>query len=66
MKVLVQGTLNPGQKVNIAGDQPIYALGKQAQWMYSDKYSDVIWMMSPLHIEMAYMSAIGNWIEDSS
>ena len=27
--------------------------------------ADVIWMMGPLHIEMAYMSAIGDWIDGS-
>ena len=58
-------TLNPGQKVIITGDQPVYALGKQVQWMYEERYRDVIWMMGPLDIEMAYMSAIGDWIEGS-
>ena len=58
-------SLNPGQKVIITADQPVYALGKQVQWMYNDRYSDVIWMMGPLHIEMAYMGAIGDWIEGS-
>ena len=49
----------------ITGDQPVYALGKQVQLMYSLEFDKVIWMMGPLHIEMAFISAIGDWLEGS-
>ena len=58
--------LNPSQKlVVLTGDQPLYALGKQVQWMYPDQYDDVLWMMGPLHIEMAFLHALGNWFSES-
>ena len=57
--------LNPKQKVIITGDQPVYALGKQVQWNYQNRYSTVFWMMGPLHIEMAFLSTIGDWLEGS-
>ena len=58
--------LNPSQKqVVITGDQPVYALGKQVQWLYPDQYEDILWMMGPLHIEMAFLHAIGNWLSES-
>ena len=58
--------LNPSQKqVVITGDQPVYALGKQVQWMYPDRYDDILWMMGSLHIEMAFLHALGNWLSES-
>ena len=33
--------------------------------MYEERYKNVIWMMDPLHIEMAFSSAIGEWLEGS-
>lgn len=57
--------LNADQKVLITADQPVYALGKQVQWMYNERYMNVVWLMGPLHVEMAYMSAIGNWVNGS-
>ena len=53
--------LNPGQMTIITGDQPVYAIGKQVNWMFPERYQNVIWMMGPLHIEMAFLSAIGDW-----
>ena len=35
------------------------------QWIYNDEYQNVVWMMGPLHVEMAYMSAIGDWVDGS-
>ena len=46
----ITNSLNPGQKVLITGDQPVYALGKQVQWIYNDEYQNVVWMMGPLHV----------------
>ena len=68
MEVIQQITLhmNPTQKqVFITGDQPVYALGKRLQWMYQCQFSNIFWMMGPLHIEMAFLHAIGNWLDGS-
>ena len=51
--------LNPSQVSVIAGDQPAYALGKKVQWMYPSHHNGIVWMMGPLHIGMAFLSAIG-------
>ena len=68
MKIIKQLTqhLNLSQKqIIITGDQPVYALGKKVQWMFPDQFRDVLWMMGPLHNEMAFLDAIGNWLERS-
>ena len=57
--------LSPGQSSVITGDQPVYTLRKQMQWMYPDKFKNVIWMMGPLHKEMAFMVVIGDWLAES-
>ena len=58
--------LNPVQISSvITGDQPVYALGKQVQWMYQDEFADVVWMMGPLHIETAHINMNGDWLEGS-
>ena len=31
--------------------------------MYEERYKNVIWMIGPLHIEMAFSSAIRDWLE---
>ena len=55
--------LNRGLVRIIAGGQPVYALRKKVQQMYPSHYNDIVWMMGPLHIEMAFHSAIGDWLE---
>ena len=57
--------LNPGQITVLTADQPVYAIGKQVQWNYSERYGNVFWMMGPLHIEMVVLSALGDWLEGS-
>ena len=59
--------LNPQQAVVLTADQPVYALGKQVQWMYPEFYgeSKVVMMMGALHIEMAFLNTIGDWLEGS-
>ena len=49
--------LNPGQPAVITGNQAVYALGKQIQWVYPDKFNDVVWLVGPLHIEKNFMEA---------
>ena len=56
--------LNPGQTAVVAMDQPLYAIGKKIQWHNPNGFGkDFVLMMGPLHIEMAYLGAIGSWLE---
>ena len=55
--------LNPQQPHVITADQPIYAAAKQVQWLLPDKYKNVVVMIGPLYIEMAFLNATGNWLE---
>ena len=54
-------------KIVLTADQSVYALGKQVQWMYPEFYgeSNVVMMMGALHIEMAFLNTIGDWLEGS-
>ena len=63
----VHRTLHLNQPLVITADQPVYALGKKVQWLYPDMYGEdkVLMMMGPLHIEMAFLSLIGDWLESS-
>ena len=58
---------NPNQCPVITADQPVYALCKQVQWLYPDQYGGdkLVMMMGALHIEVAYLSTIGDWLEGS-
>ena len=64
---LVLEEVNPGQVSVMSGDQPVYAIGKQVQWHYPDLYGEdkLVMMMGPLHIEMNFLGAIGDWLEGS-
>jgi hypothetical protein len=64
---LVLQEVNPGQVSVLTGDQPVYAIGKQVQWHYPDNYGEdkLVMMMGSLHIEMNFLSAIGDWLEGS-
>ena len=59
--------LNGKQSPVVAFDQPLYAIAKQIQWQWPAKYGvgEFVIMMGGLHIEMAALKAIGNWLEDS-
>ena len=59
--------LNAGQTPVIVFDQPLYALAKQIQWNWKDNYGEkcFVVMMGPLHIEMAALKTIGDWLEGS-
>ena len=35
------------------------------QWLLPDEYKDAVVMMGPLHIEMDFLNAGGNWLEGS-
>ena len=59
--------LNPGQIPVITVDQPLYSVVKQIQWNWPDTYGGDKFVIIPggLHIEMATLSTLGNWLEDS-
>ena len=59
--------LNPIQTPVIAADQPIYALAKQIQWHWPEKYGEdkFLNMFAGLHIEMATLTSIGTLLQKS-
>lgn len=59
--------VNPDQVPVITGDQPVYAIAKQVQWLYPNQYGEdkILMMMGPLHIEMATINMIGDWLQSS-
>uniref|UniRef100_H3B0T6 Uncharacterized protein n=1 Tax=Latimeria chalumnae TaxID=7897 RepID=H3B0T6_LATCH len=44
---------------------PVYAIAKQLQWLLYEEYGEDKVMMGGLHIEMAVLSLIGDWLEGS-
>ena len=59
--------LNPGQTPVIAFDQPLFALAKQVQWNYPERFGEdkMVIMFGGLHIEMCAFKTIGDWLEES-
>ncbi|EDO40140.1 predicted protein [Nematostella vectensis] len=59
--------VNPEQVPVIALDQPLYAVAKQIQWNFKERYGEhkFVIMFGGLHIEMAFLKVIGNWLEES-
>ena len=59
--------LNPDQVPVITADQPIYALAKQVQWHWPDKYGEdkFVVMFGGLHIEMAGFRSLGTLLQSS-
>jgi len=59
--------LNPGQTPVLTFDQPLFALAKQIQWKWPEKYGQDMFviMFGGLHIEMAALKTIGDWLENS-
>ena len=57
--------LNPEQTPVVAFDQPLFALAKKIQWHHPDIYGQMVIMMGPLHIEMAFMKTVGDFLKDS-
>ena len=58
-------TIKSHQDPVITADQSVYALGKQVQWMYSDRFENFVWIMGPLRVETALLNAIGDWLKGS-
>lgn len=48
-------------------DQPLFALAKQIQWKWPEKYGEdkLAVMFGGLHIEMAALKTIGDWLKGS-
>eukprot|EP00733_Pompholyxophrys_punicea_P000080 Pompholyxophrys_punicea_v1_NODE_10_length_6905_cov_7.951686.p2 type:complete len:342 gc:universal NODE_10_length_6905_cov_7.951686:5288-4263(-) len=59
--------LNPEQIPVMALDQPLFALAKNLQWKFPERFSRerFVVMFGGLHIEMALISAIGDLLEGS-
>ena len=59
--------VNPGQIPVLAADQPLYALAKEVQWTWPATYGEdhFVIMFGGLHIEMAMLKLLGDWLEDS-
>ena len=56
--------LNNGQPIVIALDQLLYAIPKRIEWQWPEEYGIHRFhiMLGGLHIEMAYLSALGDWL----
>ena len=59
--------LNPGQMPIVAADQPLYALTKKIQWSWPATHGEdhFVIMFGGLHIEMALLKVLGDWLEGS-
>ena len=58
----VHKKLKLDQPLVIIADQPVYAIGKQVQWLYPEECGEhkVLMIMGPLHIEMNFLNLLGN------
>ena len=69
MEVLKEITLkrNPGQTPVIVMDQPLFALGKYAQWKWPENLgeSKYVVVLGGLHTEMALWKMVGDLLEGS-
>jgi len=57
--------LNPSQTPVISADQPLFALIKQIQWQWPQKYGNYVALMGGLHTEMAALRMIGRMLKGS-
>ena len=59
--------LNPGQIPVVTFDQPLFALAKQNQWKWPENYGEnkLVVMFGGLHIEMAALMMVGDWLQGS-
>ncbi len=69
MDIIIKATLhvNPGQVPVLTVDQPLYAIAKEMQWSWPDQYGEgkYVVLMGGLHIEMALLNVLGNWLDGS-
>ena len=59
--------LNPGQTPVVTFDQLLFALAKQIQWKWPQEYSEqkFVVVCGGLHIEMAALKTVGDWLQGS-
>jgi len=59
--------LNPGQTPVLAFDQPLFALAKQIQWKWPETHGEdkLVVMFGGLHVEMAALKTLGDWLQGS-
>ena len=59
--------LNPVQTPVITFEQPLFALAKQMQWKWPEDYGEdkFVVMFGGLHIEMAALKTLGDWLRGS-
>ena len=57
--------LNPGKTPVVTFDQPLFALAKQIQWKWPECYGkdQIVVMFGGLHIEMAALRTLGDWLQ---
>ena len=70
MDIIAQttGHVNSGQIPVLTADQPLYAIAKKNfRWTWPEKYGETQYnlMVGGLHIEMAMLSVIGEWLDGS-
>ena len=59
--------LNPEQPMVVGFDQPLYAIAKRLQWYQPDQYGyqKLVIMLGALHMEIALLRYLGDWLQDS-
>ncbi|XP_065894959.1 uncharacterized protein [Dysidea avara] len=59
--------LNPGQTPILSADQLLYALAKQIQRVWPNDFGEdhFVLMLGGLHIEMAILKVLGDWLDGS-
>ncbi len=69
MKMAVKLTdyVNPGQTPVLVCDQPLFAIAKQIQWTWPKELGEEYFMvmMGGLHVEMALLATLGNFLDNS-
>ncbi len=69
MDVIAQATelLYPGQVPIMTVDQPLFVIAKKIQWTWPETYGEdkFVMMMGGLHLEMALLKVLGDWLDGS-
>lgn len=69
MDIVLEATdhVNKEQILVITVDQPLYALAKKIQWSWTVRYGEKKYfvMLGGLHVEMAVLGMIGDWLAGS-
>jgi len=59
--------MNPAQIPVLTLDQPLYTIAKQIQWTWPSNCGEQMYvvLIGGLHIEMAFLNVLGDWLEES-